>query len=70
MGYLIRVMYGKNEPAKIKRFRFDSNSETAEADFDKAVKALNIIYHTNGRFNTQEEIIEHFRKYGFSRISI
>ena len=54
MGYLINIMYGKNEPAKIKRFRFDSSSETAEEDFDKAVKALNIIYHINGRFNKQE----------------
>lgn len=57
-------MYGKNEPAKIKRFRFDSSSETAKEDFDKAVKELNIIYKTNGRFDTKEEILEYFKNMG------
>ena len=70
MGYLIRIMYGKENPAHIKRFRFESKSETADADFDKAVKEINEINHTKGRLNTQEEKLKHYKKYGFSRISL
>lgn len=70
MSYLIRIMYGKENPARLKRFRFDSKSETSDIEFDKAVKEINEIYATKGRFSSQEEVLEHFKKYGFSRISI
>ena len=66
MSFMISIMYG--EVAKTKRFRFYSESSIAEEMFDKAVKDINEIYHTNGRFKTMEEVINHFAKYGFSRI--
>lgn len=65
MSFVINIMYG--EVAKTKRFRFYSESSIAEEQFDKAVKEINEIYHTTGRFKTIEEVINHFAKYGFSR---
>ena len=41
--------------------------ETAEEEFDKAVKEINRIYHETGRFATKEEVVKHFAKYGFYR---
>lgn len=69
MSYLIRIMYGK-DVATTQRFRFDAMSNQTDDDFDKAVKDLNQIYKERGRFDTQQEIIEHFKKYGYNRIAI
>lgn len=69
MSYLIRIMYGK-DVATTQRFRFDAIDNQTDDDFDKAVKSLNKIYKERGRFDTQQEIIEHFKKYGYNRIAI
>lgn len=68
MSYLINIMYG--DIAFTKRFRFDSDKEDDSEDFDRAVKDINKMYHENGRFKTSEEVVEHFRKYGFYQIGV
>jgi hypothetical protein len=60
-------MYGDNV-VYTKKFGFTTGSTTADEDFDKAVKEINKIYHENGHFKTKQEVLEHFRKYGFSEI--
>ena len=61
-GFHIRISVGQ----RIQRFDFATNNyESAEIDFDKAVKELNSIYKTTGKFSTEEEVIDHFLKYGF-----
>lgn len=61
-GYTIRIMYGN----KIQKFNFATdNDETADENFDKAVKEINKIYKQYGRFTTKDEVISHFAKYGF-----
>lgn len=63
-GFYIRIMFGN----QLQSFGFATdNDETAEEDFDKAVKEINKIYHDTGRFSTKEEVIAHFAKYGFHR---
>ena len=70
MAYSIRVMYGKGVPAT-KRFSFESLTEAnADIEFDKAVKEINKIYKETGRFDTMEEVVNHFKKYGFYRIAL
>lgn len=63
--YLIKVMFG---PCKmVKRFRFMPIADATAEDFDKAVKAINAKYKESGRYETQEEVLQHFRKYGFTQ---
>lgn len=66
MCFMIRVMYGEGS-CWTKRFGFTSDSETATEDFDKAVKSINKIYKETGRFKTQQEVLKHFKKYGFTQ---
>ena len=68
MSYVINIAFGKTRT--IKRFRFESDSITSNEDFDKAVKSINEKYKTSGRFMTQEEVIEHFKDFGFQRLAL
>lgn len=66
-SFSIRIYYNENV---LKLFTFATNNdETAEEEFDKAVKEINKIYKENGRFKTQKEVIDHFSKYGFYRVA-
>lgn len=63
--YLIKIMFG---PCKmIKRFRFVPIDDATAEDFDKAVKSINEKYKNSGRFDTQDEVLNHFKKYGFQQ---
>lgn len=63
-GFNIRVMFGNH----VQMFSFATNNdETAEEKFDEAVKEINRIYHETGKFDTKEEVTNHFAKYGFYR---
>lgn len=66
--YLINIMFGESK--QIKRFRFVPISNESAEDFDKAVKSINTIYKEKGRFSTQDEVIAHFREYGFERCAL
>lgn len=68
MSYLINIAFGNVRT--VKRFRFESESETSDEDFDKAVKSINKKYKDNGRFMSQSEVIDHFKKFGFYRLPI
>lgn len=63
-GFHIRIMFGN----QLQMFSFATDKDdTAEEEFDKAVKEINRIYHETGRFATKEEVMKHFAKYGFYR---
>ena len=66
--YLINIMFGSAK--MVKRFRFAPIAEQGDEEFDKAVKAINEIYKTSGRYKTEKEVLEHFRSYGFVRTAI
>lgn len=66
-GFHIRIAFGQ----RIQQFNFATdNDDIAETEFDKAVKELNSIYKTNGKFSTEEEVVNHFSKYGFYRYKV
>lgn len=69
MNFTIRIMYGE-DPGWTKRFGFYSDAETATEDFDKAVKSINQIYHAQGRFRTKQEVVSHFKQYGFTQYAL
>ena len=66
--YLINIMFGPNK--MVKRFRFTPIAEQGDEEFDKAVKAINEIYKTSGRYKTEKEVLEHFKSYGFTRAAV
>lgn len=63
--YLINIMFGASK--RIKRFRFNPINNATPEDFDKAVKAINAKYKESGVYSTQEEVLEHFKQYGFEQ---
>lgn len=67
--YNIRITYGDANITKKfefihKSWDFLSNDEQDKA-FDKAVKELNRVYSTYGRFATSTDIIKLFDSFGF-----
>lgn len=69
--YNIRVNYGDNN--RTNKFYFahkdwrNVTQEESDKAFDSAVKELNRIYKTYGRFATEVGIIRLFESYGFER---
>lgn len=65
--YKIRIMYGNT----IKQFVFDSlDDKDKDERFDEAVKEINRIYKTSGKFKTYGEVKRHFAGYGFYEIRL
>lgn len=67
--YNIRINYGDNNTTHLFEFVHKSymslSNEKQNEDFDKAVKELNRIYSTYGRFATTTGIIKLFDSFGF-----
>ena len=61
----IRITYGKDENTTTERFTFYSDSENRDDEFDKAVKQINKLYKESGHFKTRNEVLNHFKSYGF-----
>ena len=61
-------MFGPNKA--IKRFRFAPLSDETDVEFDAAIKAINAKYAESGRYQTEQEVIDHFKRYGFGRVAI